>query len=424
MRAGAASTSLTCNQFVASKIEVNMKLITSPKELIKEFKQLIEEYDNFYWATAWASKNFDIFDELLKNKSKIQKIVVGIHFYQTHPDFIKEFLDDDRVRFTEQPDGTFHPKLYLFTKNSGEWALIIGSANFTKAAFEKNAEASLLVTHKDNNSNGIHTEALHFIEEKFCEGEIFSETDIENYRSVWKNKQKQIENLSGQYGELYKKSKSKPIYKNDIITRNWDDFVFEVKKEKHFKERLKVIDFVRKLFKDTSHFNELEDDKRKFIAGVSNKLNEADWKLFGSMTGNGIFVNRVMENDSNISKALDEIPLFGLIEKTHYDNFIETFKKSFIGTKLENANNLGTATRLLCMKRPDIFICLDSENKSKLCKSFEISQKIDYEKYWDIIEMIYDSDWYQNPKPKDEQERKISEARAAFLDSLFYEGKY
>jgi len=66
---------------------------------------------------------------------------------------------------------------------------------------------------------------------------------------------------------------------------------------------------------------------------------------------------------------------------------------------------------------------LNSKNKSKLCKSFEISQNIDYEKYWDIIKMIHNSDWYQNPKPEGEQERKISEARAAFLDSLLYEGK-
>ena len=400
-----------------------MKLITSPKELIKEFKQLIEKYDNFYWATAWAGINFDIFDELLKNKSKIQKIVVGIHFFQTHPDFIKNFLDDDRVRFTRQIDGTFHPKLYLFTRNTDEWALIIGSANFTKAAFEKNAEASLLITHKDNNSNGIHTKALHFIEEKFREGISYNEADLMDYKSFWERARKYIENESKRYAELNEKKKPEPISKkDDIIKMNWNEFVSEVKK-KHFKERSKVIYFVRKFFRETSHFNKLEDDKRKFIAGVDNKLNVANWRLFGNMNGHGNFKKKVISNDPNISKALDEIPIFGLIEKTHYDSFIENFKKSFTGTSSENHKLLGTATRLLCMKRPDIFICLNSKNKSKLCKSFEISQNIDYEKYWDIIKMIHNSDWYQNPKPEGEQERKISEARAAFLDSLLYEGK-
>ena len=47
---------------------------------------------------------------------------------------------------------------------------------------------------------------------------------------------------------------------------------------------------------------------------------------------------------------------------------------------------------------------------------------MDYERYWDdIVERIYDSDWWQNPNPENENEEKVSEARAAFLDSLYYE---
>ena len=46
-----------------------------------------------------------------------------------------------------------------------------------------------------------------------------------------------------------------------------------------------------------------------------------------------------------------------------------------------------------------------------------------YDRYWtDIIERIFDSDWWLNPDPKNEQEEQISETRAAFLDALYYEG--
>jgi len=84
---------------------------------------------------------------------------------------------------------------------------------------------------------------------------------------------------------------------------------------------------------------------------------------------------------------------------------------------------LATATRLLAMKRPDVFVCLDSKNRSALCKDFGVVQsKLDYDRYWnEIVERIFDSDWWINPKPKDDIEKDVSNSRAAFLDSIYYE---
>ena len=90
-----------------------MKLITTAKELEKEFRRLTQQYENFYWATAWAGVGSKHFENLLANKDKIKKIVVGIHFYQTHPDFIETFLEHKNIQFVNQPQGTFHPKLYF-----------------------------------------------------------------------------------------------------------------------------------------------------------------------------------------------------------------------------------------------------------------------------------------------------------------------
>lgn len=48
---------------------------------------------------------------------------------------------------------------------------------------------------------------------------------------------------------------------------------------------------------------------------------------------------------------------------------------------------------------------------------------MDNERYWnEIILRVYDSEWWQKPNPKNEMETKISLARSAFLDSLYYEG--
>ncbi|MEX1013921.1 MAG: hypothetical protein WDZ80_02055, partial [Candidatus Paceibacterota bacterium] len=184
--------------------------------------------------------------------------------------------------------------------------------------------------------------------------------------------------------------------------------------------RLRVIEIANQLFKNHNHFSDFTDDERKFIAGIPNQLEMKgadDWGYFGSMKGAGIFKKEIIENNSNISKALDQIPFSGQITRKHYDKYIEYFTKVFTG------NYIATATRLICMKRPDTFVCFDSKNRSALCKDFGIVQSnMSYERYWDdIVERIYDSDWWQNPDPKDKTEEQVSLARAAFLDSLYYE---
>lgn len=397
-----------------------MKLITTATELEKEFRRLTKQYDNFYWATAWASSSSMLFNDLLTNKTKIQKIVVGIHFYQTHPDFIEAFLDDKKVHFIQQPEGTFHPKLYLFTDNSDKWEIIIGSANFTNEAFSRNTEASLLVNNKDNNSSDTYNGAIKLVEETFANGKTFNKSDLDKYRITWKIQRQKIKSLSGQYGS--KKRKPNPIYEVPMTNRSWEEFMNEVRNDPThgLNQRLRVIEIAKELFESVNHFNELTEDQRKFIAGIPNRLDidgAEDWGYFGSMKGAGIFKNKIKENDRNVSKALDQIPLSGQITRRHYDNFIKYFTQTFTG------NYIATATRLLCMKRPDTFVCFDSKNRSALCKDFGIIQsEMDYERYWDdIVERVYDSNWWQNPNPTNDTEERVSEARAAFLDSLYYE---
>lgn len=397
-----------------------MKLITTATELEKEFRRLTKQYDHFYWATAWASSGSKLFNDLLTNKDKIQKIVVGIHFYQTHPDFIEAFLNNKKVRFIQQPEGTFHPKLYLFTDKTDKWELIIGSANFTTEAFSRNTEASLLITHKDSNSTDTYNNAIKLVDQTFSDGKTFNKTNLDKYRTTWKNHRQKIKSLSGQYGS--KKRKPKPIHEVPMMNRSWDEFMNEVRNDPThgLDRRLRVIEIAQELFESVNHFYELTEDQRKFIAGIPNKLDidgAEDWGYFGSMKGAGIFKNKIKENERNVSKALDQIPLSGQITKRHYDNFIKYFTQTFTG------NYIATATRLLCMKRPDTFVCFDSKNRSALCKDFGIIQsEMNYERYWDdIVERVYDSDWWQNPNPKSDTEEKVSEARAAFLDSLYYE---
>lgn len=222
-----------------------------------------------------------------------------------------------------------------------------------------------------------------------------------------------------------KKEKIKMTRLNYSIQKlSWEMFVEKVINEKYYIKRIEVIKIAKGLFEKYEKFSDMLLDDRKFLAGIPNKLNEdiseaRYWALFGSMKGAGKYKKEIIENNKNISIALEQIPFSGNVVKENYLKFWEYYGKNFSDT------SIATATRLLCMKRPDTFICLDSQNKSKLCENFGI-KKYDINKdfYWDEITIrITNSEWWTNTNPKNEEENIIRDARAAFLDSLLYEGK-
>lgn len=392
-----------------------MKLIINATQLETEFSRLTKQYKNFYWATAWAGVDSKHFDNLLANKDKIKKIVVGIHFYQTHPNFIETFLTNKSVQFVNQPQGTFHPKLYLFHNTDNDWEIIVGSSNFTKGAFNKNTEANTLVSCKDINSSDFLQTAFKLINDSWKLSKSFSRADFQRYKTIWKNQIPKIKSLSGLYGS--DDSDGKPIHEVPVINMTWKEFVARIRKEDShgLDRRLKVIEISQELFSSVIHFNQLDEYKRKFIAGATTNY-AVDWGYFGSMIGRGDYVHEIIVNNKDISIALDQIPLKGQITRIHYDNFIKHFKKVFSG------NYIGVASRLLAMKRPDVFYCLTSKNQKRFCKDFSVNKaEIDYTGYWEhIIERIYDSEWWLNPTASTKQEQQISNARAAFLDAIYY----
>src|ERR1035438_3184476 len=101
--------------------------------------RLMKLHSRFYWAVAWGSDN-PALGELLRHKSKIGKLVIGTHFYQTPPTFLEQFKNVRAARVVPPDGSTFHPKTYLFVSPEQSVALI-GSANFTKSAMDSNVES-------------------------------------------------------------------------------------------------------------------------------------------------------------------------------------------------------------------------------------------------------------------------------------------
>ena len=392
-----------------------MKLINTSGELSKQLKRLIKRYPYIAIATAWASAKTDVFEALVQNENRIVHAIIGTHFYQTDPDVLDQFVDSKRVKFMLQPDGVFHPKVYVFWSKEA-WEVIVGSPNLTVGALKMNSELSVLIT-SDDDQPELKLEIDDVIKGYWAEAETVSQEEADNYRRLWKLKTRELKKVADIFGD---KKTSKPAVQSNVMPMDWASYLAEVKKDKThgFTERLAMLQAVREQFYQNEHFNDIPIDARRGIAGLdSETIPNPKW--FGSMTGAGTFYGLINKEHEAFSLALDEIPLTGEIRKEHYDRYITEYKKAYPNGR----DGIGTATRLLSMKRPDVFLCVDSKNLDKLAKDVGmIKAGLDYERYWEeVVLRLMASPWWQSPEPKNATEKAVWRARAAMLDAIFYE---
>lgn len=384
-----------------------MRFISSNKELKREFKRLIDEYTEFWWASAWADgHDFEFYKQLKNNRSKIRKIVIGTSFKRTDPEFIMEFMNESGVRFDKRENGVFHPKVYLF-KNGEKWELIIGSANFTRGAFNTNRELSLLINSNDEDDKDRSFSNL-------------ITNEIDNY---WKEASYFTDVQLEEYVEAHKKmiKANRDISRNSFVKINrktsWSEYLNIIKSGHYFKERMSLLQIARDEFKQYSHFENMDTDTRKRIAGyVKGGKGNIDWMTFGNTRIVREFTHKVKDDPQGISEALDEIPLTGDVNKGHYDAFIAKFEPIF------SRNEVTAASRLLAIKRPDVFFCKTGRNSDRLFICYPTRNYVnDYNGYWkDVAMKIHESDWWKGVKPADPSEGKIWNNRVALLDAVYY----
>lgn len=354
----------------------------------------------------------------VQHENRIVRTVIGTHFYQTHPDVLDQFVDSTKVKFILQPDGVFHPKVYLFWSPEA-WEVIIGSPNLTVGALSKNFELSVLITSNDGQAE-LKQEITDVIKGYWDEASTVGQAEADNYRRLWGLKTRDLKKVADLFGE---KPATKPAVQSKVLPMDWASYLAEVKKDKihGFKERLALINVISQHFKNNEHFNDMPLDVRKGIAGLPNKVIK-NWGWFGSMKGAMTFGGLINKEHEAFSLALDEIPLTGQVTKRHYDSYIAEYLKAYPN----GWDGLATATRLLAVKRPDVFLCVDAQNKRKLAEDVGIvrADQLDYERYWDeVVLRLMESPWWQSPEPSDPTEKAVWNARAAMLDAIFYEEK-
>jgi hypothetical protein len=318
----------------------------------------------------------------------------------------------------------FHPKVYLFRKGDSV-QVVIGSHNLTHSAMNRNVEASVLIEgfqHDDTLK-----ELSRFIHTAWSDAQPVSSDFVQRYAEQYKAKAQARESLTvfvDNYSVPKKSGTGRAPYE-----MGWDAFLQQVSAPRtpSVHNFLAVLDDARHVFSRRGTFIAMTEAERKLIAGTAgpNKslVGGVDYQLFGSMGGSGAFANVVRLMPGALSEALDAIPVSGSVTQSDYNRFRGLFLAAFAQAKAKRIGRLPTASRLLAMKRPDSFVCINAANRDDLCAHFGVPPTtMSLDNYWErIIAPMMETEWWCSPTPTLPFEEKIWKGRAALLDVIYYD---
>lgn len=279
---------------------------------------LVESCESMQWAVAWATENA-VFDAAMKNSSKFEHFVVGTHMFQTQPEVLDRAASLAAAAVVPPTGDLFHPKVYLF-RNGRRIRCVIGSPNLTKAAMNRNIEASVLL---DGSSDDTAlAELSHFVADAWQGAEDISHEFLYRYRHQYAAKAAAREELA-RFADV--RPPSKPNSKRAPHDMSWTDYLVQVRSSSHpsahlFEERLEVLNKARALFTTGIPYAKWGLDDRKLVAGTLGRKKSqqpgVDYGLFGSMGASGTFSNLIIASPTGLSDALDFIPLMGAAFQT------------------------------------------------------------------------------------------------------------
>ena len=232
-----------------------------------------------------------------------------------------------------------------------------------------------------------------------------------------------------------------PIISSNVEFKDWSwDHYYRMLIESCIKDkvslagRVALLDEAQYIFKKYESFKDVPVSIRKNLAGIIKKTSvehgynpETDWYLFGrnilrsyycnamKMTADYVPQNQLEQELVDLRDAIDLVPLSGAVNKTIFNHYQKDYR-------CMGDNPRASASRLLAMKRPDLFICVNGSNVDKLKALFGISGDLTWNTYWqDIVEKVQTMEWYKqakNVRPEGAFEAKCAKYCVALLDCL------
>lgn len=339
------------------------RIIVDSKSLVAELASLSAWAEHIDIVFAWASssggsaahwKALDL--------KKVRRAVIGVHFNQTEPAALRSLLALGVVRVFAGSDGVFHPKVVIGRKGE-RCRVILGSSNFTAGGYGSNVEVNAVI--EGDASDEPVAAVIKFADAQWKHRKTFvpDEKWLQKYDISWKDRPRppksprppeavgpvmtevDLEVSFDDYFELILSQENRLLADQDTIR------VFDAPDSSYLQEA----EACRAAFAAQPAFAKMPVASRKLVAGWGAETSG----YFGRMTGAGYFKQVVLEKPATIGAYLDRLPLSGTVSRV----LAEDVLKGLMGV---NGVALGAATRLLTVKRPDLFLTVNNANKERL----------------------------------------------------------
>lgn len=154
---------------------------------------------------------------------------------------------------------------------------------------------------------------------------------------------------------------------------------------------------------------------------LANMTEDERWKIFqpykdmpyfGMMFAPSHFKKIMLHEPVLLDSALDEIPEVGAVSRLQFECFVRNLPSPGSGVV--------TSTRLLAMKRPDLFLCLDSRNRRGIGARFGMSEGSlgKFDGFWELMSRVWRCQWASSEQPADALEAAVWRVRVAIMDAF------
>ncbi|MCG7568063.1 hypothetical protein MHM95_17460 [Pseudoalteromonas sp. CnMc7-15] len=188
-------------------------------------------------------------------------------------------------------------------------------------------------------------------------------------------------------------------------------------------EHLALCDYIDRLREQS--LAELSKEDRLVVAGKHLNSHDPavyrfDVELFAATRSNKAFHQLLADFPALFDQALAHIPLQGEVTREHYSAFVTAYQSIFIDA--DEKPTLAPATRLLAMRRPDVFTPASQAKLDTLCAALGIAKlsNRDFERYWqELVCTITRLPWYTMASGDNDLEQRLC-ANKALLPCLFF----
>ncbi len=211
------------------------------------------------------------------------------------------------------------------------------------------------------------------------------------------------------------------------------DFIQEQKQAHALDERIKLLNYVENL--RGTPLAELSDLDRLAVAGKhtnqhDHNIYDFDIEWFGSTKGAKVFHQLLQQTPQEFDLALAHIPLEGDVSYQDFQAFTQHYSSIFSSyTESKAAGEkapLAPASRLLAMRRPDVFVALTNAKVDVICQGLSIAKfnNFDFDGYWhELVSSVKTFAWWRKTQPETTEDNQLEldiwKNRAIFMDLFF-----